>query len=139
MKAKEIIWKEVSVLPHSANAYPKGKPYKGQMMMGRVFPVSKAQAMAFVEMGCCIAEMNSEDVSIVEKLLVKHHPQSHTTACPEQRAGEIKQQKRRQTHAQSTRHGRRKRGQTWNEFRQHQSRRARFGKAQFALAHTGIG
>lgn len=50
MKAKEIIWKEVSVLPHSANAYPKGKPYKGQMMMGRVFPVSKAQAMAFVEM-----------------------------------------------------------------------------------------
>ena len=52
MKAKEIIWKEVSVLPHSANAYPKGKPYKGQMMMGRVFPVSKAQAMAFVEMGC---------------------------------------------------------------------------------------
>ena len=58
MKAKEIIWKEVSVLPHSANAYPKGKPYKGQMMMGRVFPVSKAQAMAFVEMGCCIAEMN---------------------------------------------------------------------------------
>ena len=51
MKAKEIIWKEVSVLPHSANAYPKGKPYKGQMMMGRVFPVSKAQAMAFVEIG----------------------------------------------------------------------------------------
>ncbi|MCI7453463.1 MAG: hypothetical protein MSB11_10940, partial [Prevotella sp.] len=48
-------------------------PYKGQMMMGRVFPVSKAQAMAFVEMGCCIAEMNSEDVSIVEKLLEKHH------------------------------------------------------------------
>ena len=73
MKAKEIIWKEVNVLPHSANAYPKGKPYKGQMMMGRVFPVSKAQAMAFVEMGCCIAEMNSEDVSIVEKLLEKHH------------------------------------------------------------------
>ena len=73
MKAKEIIWKEISVLPHSANAYPKGKPYKGQMMMGRVLPVSKAQAMAFVEMGCCIAQMNSEDVSVVEKLLGKHH------------------------------------------------------------------
>ena len=41
--------------------------------MGRVFPVSKAQAMAFVEMGCCIAEMNSEDVCVVEKLLEKHH------------------------------------------------------------------
>ena len=28
--------------------------------------------MAFVEMGCCIAEMISEDVSIVEKLLEQH-------------------------------------------------------------------
>ena len=73
------------------------------------------------------------------QLLVKHHPQSHTTARPQQRACEIKQQKRRQTHAQSARHGRRKRRQTWDEFRQHQGRRARLGKAQFALAHTGIG
>ena len=73
MKAKEIIWKEVSVLPHSANAYPKGKPYKGQMMMGRASPVSTAQAMAFVEQRRCIPERNSEDVSIVETLLVKHH------------------------------------------------------------------
>ena len=70
---------------------------------------------------------------------MKHHPQSHATARPQQRACKIKQQKCRQTHAQSTRHRRRKRGQTRDEFRQHQGRCARFGKTQFALAHTGVG
>lgn len=48
MKAKEIEWKEISVLPLSANVFPPG-------------------------MGCCMAEMNSEDVGIIERLLVKYH------------------------------------------------------------------
>ena len=34
MKAKEIEWKEISVLPLSANVFPPGKPYKAQMMLG---------------------------------------------------------------------------------------------------------
>lgn len=72
MKATEIIWKEESILPLSANAYPMGKPYKVQMMQGKVFPISKAQAMSFVKMGCCLGAMNSEDVRVVELLLKKH-------------------------------------------------------------------
>ena len=70
---------------------------------------------------------------------MKHHPQSHTATRPQQRTCKIKQQKRRQTHAHSTCHRRRKCRQTWDEFRQQQSRRTRFGKTQFAFAHTGIG
>lgn len=73
MKAKEIEWKEISILPLSANVFPPGKPYKAQMMLGKAFPISKAQAMEFVRMGCCMAEMNSEDVGIIERLLGKYH------------------------------------------------------------------
>ena len=72
MKATEIIWKEEAILPHSANVYPVGKPYKVQMIQGNVFPISKAQAMSFVEMGCCLGALNSEDVRVVELLLKKH-------------------------------------------------------------------
>lgn len=72
MKATEIMWKEESILPLSANAYPMGMPYKVQMMQGKVFPISKAQAMSFVKMGCCLGSMNSEDVRVVELLLKKH-------------------------------------------------------------------
>lgn len=72
MKATEIMWKEESTLPLSANAYPKGMPYKEQMIQGKVFPISKAQAMSFVKMGCCLGAMNSEDVRVVELLLKKH-------------------------------------------------------------------
>ena len=73
MKAKEIEWKEISVLPLSANVFPPGKPYKAQMMLGKAFPISKAQAMEFVRMGCSMAEMNSEDVCTIERLLGKYH------------------------------------------------------------------
>ena len=73
MKAKEIEWKEISVLPLCANVFPPGKPYKAQMMLGKAFPISKAQAMEFVRMGCNMAEMNSEDVCIIERLLGKYH------------------------------------------------------------------
>ena len=46
---------------------------KAQMMLGKAFPISKAQAMEFVRMGCSMAEMNSEDVGIIERLLGKYH------------------------------------------------------------------
>ena len=59
MKQKEIIWKEISILNCSANAYPSGKPYK-------------EQAIAFVSMGCLLGILNSEDVKVVEKVLNKH-------------------------------------------------------------------
>ena len=72
MKATEIIWKEESILPHSANAYPKGKPYMVQMVQGYVFPISKAQAISFVKMGCCLGALNSEYVRVVELLLKRH-------------------------------------------------------------------
>ena len=75
MRATEIIWKEEAVLPLSANVFPSGKPYKAQMMMGKVFPTTKAQAMAYVQMGCALEALNSEDVRVVEGLLVKHHLQ----------------------------------------------------------------
>lgn len=54
MKQKEIIWKEISILNCSANAYPSGKPYKKQMLQGKVFPTTKEQAIAFVSMGCLL-------------------------------------------------------------------------------------
>lgn len=72
MKQREIEWQETSYLPHSANVYPSGKPYKRQMMVGRVFPITKAQAMAFVQMGCLLDSLNSVDVDVVERLLNKH-------------------------------------------------------------------
>ena len=75
MKATEIIWKEEAVLPHSANVFPSGKPYKAQMMIGKVFPTTKAQAIAYVKMGCALEALNNEDVRVVERLLVKHHLQ----------------------------------------------------------------
>lgn len=77
MRATEIIWKEEAVLPLSANVFPSGKPYKAQMMMGKVFPSSKAQAMAYVKMGCALEALNSEDVRVVERLLEKHHLQGN--------------------------------------------------------------
>ena len=72
MKQKEIIWKEISILNCSANAYPSGKPYKKQMLQGKVFPTTKEQAIAFVSMGCLLGILNSEDVKVVEKVLNKH-------------------------------------------------------------------
>lgn len=77
MRATEIIWKEEAVLPHSANIIPSGKPYKAQMMMGKIFPTSKAQAIAYVQMGCALEALNKEDVRVVEGLLVKHHLQGN--------------------------------------------------------------
>ena len=68
MKQKEIIWKEISILNCSANAYPSGKPYKKQMLQGKVFPTTKEQAIAFVSMGCLLGILNSEDVKVVEKV-----------------------------------------------------------------------
>lgn len=72
MKQKEIIWKEISILNCSANAYSSGKPYKKQMLQGKVFPTTKEQAIAFVSMGCLLGILNSEDVKVVEKVLNKH-------------------------------------------------------------------
>lgn len=77
MRATEIIWKEEAVLPLSANVIPSGKPYKAQMMMGKVFPTSKAQAMAYLKMGCALEALNNEDVRVVERLLEKHHLQGN--------------------------------------------------------------
>lgn len=72
MRKNQIVWTEVGVFNHSANVCPPGKPYKGQMRRGKVFPVSKAQALAFVRMGCLLGELNFEDVRVVEMLLNKH-------------------------------------------------------------------
>ena len=57
---------------HSANVVPAGKPYKKQMLQGKVFPVTKAQARNFVLMGCLLNELNNEDVRVVELILNKH-------------------------------------------------------------------
>lgn len=43
-----------------------------QMVQGNVFPISKAQAISFVKMGCCLGALNSEDVRVVELLLKRH-------------------------------------------------------------------
>ena len=77
MRATEIIWKEEAVLPLSANVFPPRKPYKAQMMMGKVFPTTRAQAMAYVQMGCALEALNSEDVRVVEGLLARHHLQGN--------------------------------------------------------------
>lgn len=57
---------------HSANVVPAGKPYKKQMLQGKVLPVTKAQARNFVLMGCLLNELNNEDVRVVELILNKH-------------------------------------------------------------------
>lgn len=72
MRMNEISWQRVDYMNHSANVYPSGKPYKKQMLLGKVFPVTKAQAQTFVHMGCLLAELNNEDVRVVELMLNKH-------------------------------------------------------------------
>lgn len=41
-------------------------------LQGNVFSISKAQAISFVKMGCCLGALNSEDVRVVELLLKRH-------------------------------------------------------------------
>lgn len=72
MRMNEIYWRCRDDITHSANAYPPGKPYKKQMLRGKVFPVSKAQAQTFVYMGCMLDKLNNEDVRVVELMLNKH-------------------------------------------------------------------
>ena len=72
MRINEISWKSVDFVTHSANVCPPGKPYKEQMLRGRVFPVSKPQAKTFVLMGCLLGYLNNEDVRVVEMMLNKY-------------------------------------------------------------------
>lgn len=72
MRMNEISWQRMDYMNHSANVYPSGKPYKKQMLQGKVFPVTKAQARTFVFMGCLLGELNNEDVRVVELMLNKH-------------------------------------------------------------------
>lgn len=72
MRMNQITWTELGYMNHSANVCPPGSPYKKQMLLGKVFPVSKAQALSFVRMGCLLGELNNEDVRVVELLLNKH-------------------------------------------------------------------
>lgn len=72
MRMNEIYWRRVDDITHSANYYPPGKPYKKQMLRGKVFPVSRAQAQTFVYMGCMLGELNNEDVRVVELILNKY-------------------------------------------------------------------
>ena len=72
MRMNEISWQRKVYMNHSANVVPAGKPYKKQMLQGKVFPVTKAQARNFVLMGCLLNELNNEDVRVVELILNKH-------------------------------------------------------------------
>ena len=72
MRMNEISWQRMVYMNHSANVVPAGKPYKKQMLQGKVFPVTKAQARNFVLMGCLLNELNNEDVRVVELILNKH-------------------------------------------------------------------
>lgn len=72
MRKNEINWYATEYTTYSANLIPKGIPYKALMMKGKVFPTNKAQAIAFVNMGCLLDGLNSEDVNVIEKLLNKH-------------------------------------------------------------------
>lgn len=72
MRMDEITWKRMDFITHSANVCPPGKPYKKQMLRGKVFPVSKPQAKTFVLMGCLLSPLNNEDVRVVEMMLNKH-------------------------------------------------------------------
>lgn len=72
MRMNEISWQRMVYMNHSANVVPAGKPYKKQMLQGKVFPATKAQARNFVLMGCLLNELNNEDVRVVELILNKH-------------------------------------------------------------------
>lgn len=72
MRMNEISWQRMVYMNHSANVVPAGKPYKKQMLQGKVFPVTKAQTRNFVLMGCLLNELNNEDVRVVELILNKH-------------------------------------------------------------------
>lgn len=72
MRMSQITWTELGDMNHSANVCPPGKPYKSLMLQGKVFPVSRAQALSFVRMGCLLGELNNEDVRVVELMLNKH-------------------------------------------------------------------
>lgn len=84
MRMNEISWQRMGCMNHSANVVPAGKPYKKQMLQGKVFPVTKAQARNFVLMGCLLNELNNEDVRVVELILNKHGIVA-TTAMPRKR------------------------------------------------------
>ena len=73
MKKNEIKWFTTEYTTYSANPIPKGYPYKAMMRRGKVFPITKAQAMEFVKMGCLLDGLNSEDVNVIETLLNKHN------------------------------------------------------------------
>ena len=68
MKASEINLKKEGSL-FSAKTYPAGSHYKFTMSLGRVFPTTKAQAVAFIEMGVKPDVYNMDDVEFVEKEL----------------------------------------------------------------------
>lgn len=72
MRMNEISWQRMGCMNHSANVVPDGKPYKKQMLQGKVFPITKVQARNFVLMGCLLNELNNEDVRVVELILNKH-------------------------------------------------------------------
>lgn len=72
MRKADITWNELESTNFSANPIPSGFPYKRQMYKGKAFPITKAQALFFVKMGCLLSELNSEDVRVIELLMNKH-------------------------------------------------------------------
>lgn len=68
MKANEIDLKKDGYL-FSAIVKPARSHYKELMRIGRVFPTTKAQAIAFIKMGVNPDIYNMDDVEFVEKEL----------------------------------------------------------------------
>ena len=48
MRMNEISWQRMVYMNHSANVVPAGKPYKKQMLQGKVFPVTKARVVELI-------------------------------------------------------------------------------------------
>lgn len=72
MKKSDIHWVRIEVANFSANPIPSGYPYKQMMRKGKVFPITRAQAKAFLDMNCALGNLNNEDVRVVESLMNKH-------------------------------------------------------------------
>lgn len=56
----------------SCNICPAGGHYKMAMLMGNIFPTTKAQAKHFVGKRHHMDVLNYEDVQLIESLLNKH-------------------------------------------------------------------
>jgi len=68
MRATEINL-EKEGFTFSCNTYLARSHYKMLMLLGRVFPMTKAQAHHFISNGICLDVLNADDVAIVENQL----------------------------------------------------------------------